>query len=519
MGRAAWRRWIVTMCAAIVIAALVGTSYRIVEDRRAAKEARDERRAARDFDDYIEQGLKLSIDPTEPDVVLRTQIEPTPTTQPPGFTPPLAGHREIVDSDGLRHIPRELRESLEFLETTDRVQVTWKQGSTGVRLLQIGSSFRFQTTSLDHPERLGNTVTVVGETAYIEDRGVRFQRPVARFTVPANDLQAAAYLSGWWAPLRQAVSSIAEFDTTAFRGGIVFTEVDTVPSSDDQERRLSQYIVKSGNQLTSFRAYGFRYEISIPSKNAELSAPSWSLNFTSPPMSWEDSIPKGHPKWVTPVISVTQVPTSTPPDDPLASQCGFTPFVPRELPSGMAPLPNGAAFRCQVNLDDVPASIGLPEHGLLQFFIVNVYESGLVRYFPDPAVAEHDPNLAASIPLDEWSNKVALRFAAAHTAPNFVIESFKPRSFSYRKGLGGSPGFERDQADLARALAERGVANFVPGFLDMMGGHWDDEGNDSDEKDTLLFMNTDDYGYAFWHIPTADLQAARFDRVDGGWNT
>jgi hypothetical protein len=112
----------------------------------------------------------------------------------------------------------------------------------------------------------------------------------------------------------------------------------------------------------------------------------------------------------------------------------------------------------------------------------------------------------------------SLTFTAAQTATSYDdVRTRAPRSLRFLRGPNGYPlinSVENDP-DLVTALTRRGV-NYVANDVDLMGGHWDANGATPDGF-TRLFMITDDVGYAYWHIPTTDLAAARFDRVVGGW--
>jgi hypothetical protein len=506
MGQRAWRLWIQAILASTILGLLFAIPYRFDRNRIAAAK-----------DVFSQQAREKSLDRII-DIRALPAREPNPIElkkyQWPSFVPPQAGDRQIVDGFGLPDAPRALRESIEFLNATDRVEVTWRDGESQLTLLQIGSAFRLTTVSSNEPHAPGNSVTVIDGTAFVEDRGVDFEQPLAHFTVPVDDFFLQVGRS-WWFELRN-VRSIAEFNTVAVHGGAVFTEVDEGRS--DRPESLSRFVVTDDNRLTSFRVHEMNFELAIPAGATSLNVPGWARTFKNPPMTWDETLPRRRPDWIEPVVSVSKVPDPATPSDPLASHCGFVPFTPSELPTGMSPLPAGAAFRCQVNLTDVPRSLGLPSQGLLQFFTVNEFASGIVRYFPDPVAGRHEATLAAAVPISKFVDRVGLRFAAAETARWRDLLSQTPRSLRFRRGPDGMPLIYAidDDPELIDALAKRGVTDYVVNSENMMGGHWDANGG-TDKDQTRLFMIGDDVGYAYWYIPTTDIAVPRFDRVTGGW--
>jgi Domain of unknown function (DUF1963) len=435
----------------------------------------------------------------------------------PGFFPPAAGNRELADPYDTRDLPRTLRDSLERLEAAKRVEVSWNEPTAKATLQQTDDSFRLTLVSLKNPQASANVVTVANKVAYIEDHGEDFSLPLARFRLPNDGDLVLPVKNQWWKKLATSYQD-RSFRLSALPGGAAITEFDA-----ESSQQPIRYTVSDGNFLKSFETENLPHQIgkvtyqfstSVQWKSIEV--PTWASASTGIPMTWDEILPQGKPDWTEPVVRITQVKQSS--DNILGSQCGSPPFTPETLPSGKQTLPTGAAFRCQINLADVPQTIGLPASGLLQFFTVNEFESGFVRYFPEIDASTHNATRALNVAIDEMLEPTSLSFTAAQTATSYDdVRTRAPRSLRFLRGPNGYPlinSVENDP-DLVTALTRRGV-NYVANDVDLMGGHWDANGATPDGF-TRLFMITDDVGYAYWHIPTTDLAAARFDRVVGGW--
>jgi Domain of unknown function (DUF1963) len=434
----------------------------------------------------------------------------------PGFLPPNAGQRDLLDPIGAPDLPRALRDSLERLDSAKRIEVTWNEQTARATLQQTKDSFRLTTVSLKDPKAPVNVVTVVDRVAYIEDHGEDFSLPLARFQLPVGSDFGLPVNNLWWKDLRTSHRH-RSFRISAISGGAAIVETKTITDHTEPIR----YIVDNGRRLTSFQTSQYdtnklTYEFATSIQWKSIDPPTWATAPKNVPMKWDEVLPQGRPEWIEPVVRVTQ--TRQTKDNVLGSRCGSPPFTSEVLPAGMPKLPAGAEFRCQINLADVPSTIGLPKSGLLQFFTVNEFESGLVRYFPKIDASAHNNTRALNISIDDSIRPTTLEFTAVETAKNYGEARAKaPRSLRFLRDQYGSPlinSFESDP-EFVTALAKRGV-NYVANDVDMMGGRWDANGATPDGF-TRLFMITDDVGYAYWHIPAADLAAARFDRVVGGW--
>jgi Domain of unknown function (DUF1963) len=435
----------------------------------------------------------------------------------PGFLPPEAGQRNLLDSIDAIDLPRALRDSLERLESAKRIEVSWNEQTARATLQQTDDSFRLTTISLKDPKAPANVVTVVDKVAYIEDHGEDFSLPRARFQLPVDRDFVLSVNNVWWKALGTSYRN-RRFQVSAIPGGAAIVETKAITNHEP-----IRYTVADGSYLTSFATTSLPYQISKVTYEfatsfrwKSIDPPSWAPASTRVPMTWDEILPQEKPDWIEPVVRVKQVKQSS--DNVLGSQCGSTPFTPETLPAGMQLLPTGAAFRCQINLADVPQIIGLPASGLLEFFTVNEFESGFVRYFPEIDASAHNDTRALNISIDKTFEPTSLSFTAAETTKSFEdVREKAPRSLRFLRGPNGYPLINSVESDpdLVTALTRRGV-NYVANAANTMGGHWDANGA-TPPGYTRLFMITDDVGYAYWHIPSADLAAARFDRVVGGW--
>jgi Domain of unknown function (DUF1963) len=435
----------------------------------------------------------------------------------PGFLPPNAGQRNLLDPIDAQNLPRALRDSLERLESAQHVEVTWNEPTAKATMQQAEDSFRLTTVSLTNPQAPANVVTVVNSVAYIEDHGEDFSRPVARFQLPVDRNFVLSVNNLWWKALATSYRN-RNFQISAIPGGAAIA--DTKAFTNHVPIR---YTVADGSHLTSFETTSLQnqtskvtYEFAPSVRWKSIDAPTWAATSIRIPMTWDEALPPGKPDWTEPVVLVTQVRHSS--RSVGSSQCGSPPFTPDPFPSEVPTLPVGAAFRCQINLADVPSTIGLPVRGLLQFFTVNEYESGFVRYFPEITASTHNNTRALNISIDEAIQPTSLTFTSAETANGSqAVRNNAPRTRRFLRHPNGFPlaNWLESDPDLVGALAKRGV-NYAANDVDMMGGQWGANGA-TPEGYTRLFMISDDVGYAYWHIPTADLATARFDRVVGGW--
>jgi Domain of unknown function (DUF1963) len=352
-------------------------------------------------------------------------------------------------------------------------------------LIKVGSRLQLTLTAQVSAESVQNIITVIDDTAYIEDHGYHFDKPLVRFKLPVTDTFSFDVGHHWEEDLLLASAE----QLTITENGL-----------------LKTYTVTDSSLTTFTYNFSFRDEHSV-------SIPSWSNQPDDIASTWDDELPSGRPDWLDAVAKV-----SIDPETPSAidgSQCGASPFVPSMLPSGIGALPVGAVFVCQVNLSDVPGELGLPKKGLLQFFIVNEFESGFVRHFPAPLSLDHNLVAAARISIDETKPKGTLRFRLSYTSDELAIEQHAPRSQRFQKARSYSVHYGESGSQFVRALAVRGMG-FTPNDVNMMGGHWTANGA-TEAGYSRLFMIGDDVGYSYWHIPTGDTAGARFDRVLGGW--
>jgi hypothetical protein len=376
-----------------------------------------------------------------------------------------------------------LKQAVQHALSADRIQVTWNEPGSHATLIKVGSRSQLTLTALTVPN-VQNVITVVNNIAYIEDHGYRLNKQLARFVVPVNDTFSFDIRHHW--------------------------EDDLIAASADQLSITSDGLLKTYT-VTDSTLTTFTYEF-LFSNNHSISIPSWSNRPDDIALTWDDELPSGRPDWLEPIAKISIHPQLRSAID--GSQCGAPPFVPTELPPEMDALPIGAEFVCQVNLADVPRELGLPTKGLLQFFIVNEFESGFVRYFPAPLSATQNLVAATQIPISPKANG-ALQFGLFYTADNLDIAQRAPRSERFEKAPTYSAQYREPGSEFISALALRGSA-FTANDVHMMGGHWDANG-ETEPGYTRLFMIGDDVGYSYWHIPTSDISTARFDRVVGGW--
>jgi hypothetical protein len=438
----------------------------------------------------------------------------------PGFLPPDAGERDLLNPYAARDLPRGLRDSLKRLESAKRIEVTWSEPRAKATLQQAEGSFRLTTVSLTDPTAPANVITVVENVAYIEDHGDAFSLPVARFQLPVDRNFILSVSNVWWKALA-ASYRYKTFRVSVIPGGAAITEINTGTG-----RKPTRYTVADGSYLTSFEISDpsdisnqrskITYEFATSVRWKSIEAPAWAATPTRAPMTWDEALPQGEPGWIVPVVLVTKVdPTSGRVE---GSQCGSPPFTPNPLPNGVPTLPTGVVFRCQINLADVPSTIGFPSSGLLQFFTADDYTSSYVRHLREIDASTHSVTQAIDIPIEQAIQPTALAFVAAHTADSWVnIQENAPRPLRYLRHPSGYPLWNSIESDpdFLSAMARRGV-NYVANDVNLMGGRWDANGA-TPEGYTRLFMIPDDVGYAYWHIPTADLATGRFDRVVGGW--
>jgi hypothetical protein len=508
MGKQLWRQWVA------VVGLLLCLGVAIADGEAASR--RSERRSAADL---AKRGSFVVRDPAFDSVLSRSRL-PTrargttwtiPETKPEvesamrrianlgvfrSFALPLPGERGLgIGADS--SVPRAVRDSYQRLERDERIAVSWNYSpDITISVLHVGTDFQLTKIRTHEPRRPGTTVTVLDGVAYIEDRSDTLDLPVKRFALPVDENFRLNELR-WWEVIRGAVAQADE------------VQVDVIENGARFRSDRGSIEVTDANRLTRVETQYRTFEISSPSPSERIMRPSWAESPESIPQKWDDVLPIGRPDWLDHVVVVTR--TADPPTDAISSGCGMAPYTPID---GIEPLPTGAEFVCQIDLARVPPVLGLPSAGLLQFFVLNEYESGFVRYWANTSGATHDPVAASRLQIHDFVEPTMLTFSPANTASWQTLSDHAPATFRYQRGPDGAPR-GLDDADFQLAMAERSV-DYVSNDVNMMGGRWD--GNGATGPDfTRLLMVSDDTGYFFWHIPKDDLAVGRFDRVVGGW--
>jgi hypothetical protein len=435
-----------------------------------------------------------------------------------------AGERGLDAAFDWEDTPDRLRTAIARLDSIERLRVRIETSSSdGVEveatLTQVGSSYELVSVAADDPNGPRNVVTVVGDTAYIEDVGEHFDLEPARFRIQLDEQFTPGLDVEWWRSIVVA-DSPAEWDLATIPSPEQTEYIGFVPSGFDPAR----FVVTTEGWLGAFEQDDRRLVFDEPGE-IEIDVPAWASGPDDAVAATWDEVLAADPALVDSLDRVIQV-AQVPPDGngvdagPLDSQCGSPPYTPAELPDGVPALPDGAIFRCQIDLADLrdtAALPGLPTTGLLQLFLVEF--DGVARYVAEPDLDDHDPEAALALVEDDspeigWDGRSfgggPLLFAAAYTSSDDAIYDAAPRPMRYRRRRRPYPDVE-----LRDALAHLGI-RYLDNDLNMMGGTWSGNGETPTGFERLLTIG-DDIGYSYWHIPVADRATGRFERVIGGW--
>ena len=437
-----------------------------------------------------------------------------------GVAPP--GTRDLAGAAAWTGVPKPLSAAIVRLETAERLRVRYSAINRAavdvlVTLTQVGQSYELITVAANDPTGPTNIVTVVDGVAYIEDVGQRFDRARQRFRINLHENFDPNVSGRWW---DMSWINDASIEWIANRGPEP-SEMTFVASREGEDTRRSFVVTADGWLRTSSRRWGST-TIEQVKDAVTVGVPEWAAGHEDPlPTTWRQALADDPTlvKLLDRVVQVDHQPLSSGDDaGPLESQCGSPPYTPSRRLAGVAPLPEGTLFRCQINLADLPARSGLPTTGLLQFYL-NDFE-GFARYVARPVIADHDPAAAAALLEEDWTDSgstdgrwfesARLRFTEGYTSSDDAILASGPRRWRYTREYLPSPNVE-----LEDALAPLGI-RFMENDVDMMGGRWLANGRTPDGFVRLLMVG-DDVGYSYWHIPEQDLAVGRFDRVEGGW--